>query len=151
MRRTAQPTNPGRTGSTGRTLRGTLTSMGASGPTSALRRGLLPLCCGLLLGGAGCTTQPDAVPDGAGDSPDLAAAAPDLGKPAARCEYEAAPVPSGVGQKIAAGPVLAGVGEAALDLPVGTPLGGYTARVTLLGGAGPAVDLVRDEVDQRGT
>jgi hypothetical protein len=30
-------------------------------------------------------------------------------------------------------PVLAGVGEAPLDLPVGTPLGGYTARTQLLG------------------
>ncbi|MFO0573956.1 MAG: neutral/alkaline non-lysosomal ceramidase N-terminal domain-containing protein [Polyangia bacterium] len=133
MRRTAQPKNPARPGSTGRTLRGTPTAT----LTATLRRGLVPLCCGLLLGGAGCTTLPDAVPDGGGDAQDLAAGAPDLGTQAARCEYEAAPVPSGVGQKIAAGPVLAGVGEAALDLPVGTPLGGYTSRMTLLGGEAP--------------
>ena len=53
---------------------------------------------------------------------------------------EAAPVPAagaGVGQLIAAGPVRAGVGEVRLDLPVGTPLGGYTARMRLLGGEAP--------------
>jgi len=58
----------------------------------------------------------------------------------ASCKYEAAPVPAagaGVGQLIAAGPVRAGVGEVRLDLPVGTPLGGYTARMRLLGGEAP--------------
>lgn len=60
--------------------------------------------------------------------------------PAASCKYESAPVPApsaGVGQPIAAGPVRAGVGEVRLDLPVGTPLGGYTARMRLLGGQAP--------------
>jgi neutral ceramidase len=53
----------------------------------------------------------------------------------AHCSYEEAPpqraVPGGSGM------VLAGTGEAALDLPVGTPLGGYTSRLKLLGGGGP--------------
>lgn len=96
-----------------------------------LRLGLGPLCLGLLLG-AGCTTKPDQTGE---EHPDLAA--PDMTTPAARCEYETAAAPAGVGQKIAAGPVLAGAGEAELDLPVGTPMGGYTARMTLLGGQAP--------------
>jgi neutral ceramidase len=131
MRRT-DPLAPS-TPSTARALPGPTAGGQPRTLTSTLTRRLLPLCCGLLLGGAGCTTQPDAV----GDEPDLATSPPDLFTPAARCEYEAAPVPSGVGGKIAAGPVLAGVGEAALDLPVGTPLGGYTARMMLLGGQAP--------------
>lgn len=77
---------------------------------------------------AGCKADPPA------DMPP-----PDAGTPAS-CTYEAAPVPGqgqGIGQAIAAGPVRAGVGEARLDLPVGTPLGGYSARIRLLGGAAP--------------
>ena len=55
-----------------------------------------------------------------------------------RCTYEAAPMPAGgTGETIAPGPVRAGVGEAPLDLPVGTPLSGYTARARLLGGMAP--------------
>src|SRR5436309_3414624 len=59
--------------------------------------------------------------------PDMSQAPPDMSPPGARCEYQPAPIPTGVGQPIVAGAVLAGVDEAALDLPVGTPLGGYTA------------------------
>lgn len=65
----------------------------------------------------------------------------DMTKPpdpvAPRCSYEAAPVPTGTGMPIVAGEVRAGVGEAPLDLPVGTPLAGYTARMRLLGGSAP--------------
>src|SRR5947209_2352989 len=51
----------------------------------------------------------------------------------AHCGYETAPTPA---SSVAGGPgkVMAGVGEAPIDLPVGTPLGGYTARISLLGG-----------------
>jgi neutral ceramidase len=82
---------------------------------------------------AGCTTKPDEVPD----AQDMAQPAPDLATPAERCTYETAPPPSGVGQTILAGAVVAGVGEAELDLPVGTPMGGYTARMEILGGQAP--------------
>jgi neutral ceramidase len=53
----------------------------------------------------------------------------------AHCQYEAPPPRPAATPGPA--PVRAGVGEAALDMPVGTPLGGYTARVSLLGGAAP--------------
>jgi neutral ceramidase len=52
------------------------------------------------------------------------------------CEYELAPERAPGPPKSAAA-VRAGVAEARLDMPVGTPLGGYTARVTLLGGDTP--------------
>lgn len=67
------------------------------------------------------------------DSPDLA----DPPSTDASCTYEAAPLPSGIGERIAAGQVLAGTAEARIDLPVGTPLGGYTARMKALGGRAP--------------
>lgn len=54
----------------------------------------------------------------------------------AGCHYDSAPArPSAA----APGPLplRAGVGEEPLDLPVGTPLGGYSARIKLLGGHGP--------------
>lgn len=66
--------------------------------------------------------------------PDLAAPVDAL-PPAARCALEPAPAaPAGVGTPIAAGEVAAGVGEAPLDLPVGTPMAGYTSRLSLLPG-----------------
>lgn len=83
----------------------------------------LSLSGGLLL--LGCTTKPDEAPP------------EDMATAGSRCTYEAAPVPSGVGQTITAGAVMAGVGEAELDLPVGTPMGGYTARMEILGGQAP--------------
>lgn len=79
-----------------------------------------------------CTTKPDEAPP-----EDMATNPPDMATEGSRCTYEAAPVPSGVGQVIAAGAVVAGVGEAELDLPVGTPMGGYTARMQILGGQAP--------------
>ena len=60
-------------------------------------------------------------------------------KPAS-CSYQAAPEPAataGTGEIIKPGPVAAGVGEALIDLPVGTPLSGYTGRMRLLGGDAP--------------
>lgn len=66
------------------------------------------------------------------DSPDMATPSSD-----ATCSYEAAPAASGIGERIAAGQVLAGTAEARIDLPVGTPLGGYTARMKALGGQAP--------------
>lgn len=90
----------------------------------------LSLAGGLSL--TSCTTKPDEAPP-----EDMAEAPPDMATAGSRCEYEAAPVPSGVGQVITAGAVLAGVGEAELDLPVGTPMGGYTARMQILGGQAP--------------
>lgn len=89
----------------------------------------LSLSLSLLTGGlllTSCTSKPDEAPPEA-----------DMATAGSRCTYEAAPVPSGVGQVIAAGPVMAGVGEAELDLPVGTPMGGYTARMQILGGQAP--------------
>lgn len=67
---------------------------------------------------------------------------PDGSKPPAkaRCMYETAPLPTwgvGVGQPIKPAPITAGVGEAAIDLPVGTPMSGYTGRMRLLGGEAP--------------
>ena len=60
-------------------------------------------------------------------------------KPAS-CSYQAAPEPAataGTGEIIKPGAVAAGVGEALIDLPVGTPLSGYTGRMRLLGGDAP--------------
>ena len=53
------------------------------------------------------------------------------------CPYESAPPRAGVGQTISAGAVLAGTAEVRIDLPVGTPQGGYTARMKALGGQAP--------------
>ncbi len=53
------------------------------------------------------------------------------------CKYESAPPRAGTGQTISAGAVLAGTAEVRIDLPVGTPLGGYTARMKALGGEAP--------------
>ncbi len=53
------------------------------------------------------------------------------------CAYEVSPALSGAGQLILPGAVLAGTGEARIDLPVGTPLGGFTSRMKALGGQAP--------------
>ena len=89
--------------------------------------------CGLLgltVGQSGCQKTQEQTPDAIAD---MSPPAPDLAGEAAHCEYEPAPTPTASGGPIVAGTVLAGVGEAPLDLPVGTPLGGYTARTQLLG------------------
>lgn len=89
--------------------------------------------CGLLgltVGQSGCQKTQEQTPDAIAD---MSPPAPDLAGEAAHCAYEPAPVRAASGGPIVAGTVLAGVGEAPLDLPVGTPLGGYTARTQLLG------------------
>ena len=53
------------------------------------------------------------------------------------CPYEKAPLPSGIGERIMPGQVLAGTAESRIDLPVGTPLGGFTSRMKALGGHSP--------------
>ncbi|MBL9043230.1 MAG: neutral/alkaline non-lysosomal ceramidase N-terminal domain-containing protein [Myxococcales bacterium] len=53
------------------------------------------------------------------------------------CAYDVSPARSGAGQLILPGAVLAGTGEARIDLPVGTPLGGFTSRMKALGGQAP--------------
>jgi len=61
-------------------------------------------------------------------------------KAMARCTYAAAPEPpasAGIGQPIKAAPITAGAADAVIDLPVGTPMSGYTGRMRLLGGDAP--------------
>lgn len=53
----------------------------------------------------------------------------------AHCSYEREPAEGAPVSAIA--PLRAGVAEVAIDLPVGTPLGAYTGRATVLGGRGP--------------
>ena len=53
------------------------------------------------------------------------------------CPYDKAPQPSGIGERIMPGQVLAGIAESRIDLPVGTPLGGFTSRMKALGGHSP--------------
>ena len=79
----------------------------------------------------GCDASPGDPPADMGNDMDAQATA---------CSYGVAPVPPAaarIGQPIAAGTILAGVGTAEIDLPVGTPLSGYTARMRLLGGDAP--------------
>lgn len=49
------------------------------------------------------------------------------------CTFEAVTANAGTGTSAAAAPLMAGVGETPLDVPVGTALGGYTARGAFLG------------------
>ena len=67
------------------------------------------------------------------DAPDMTDSPP----AADACSYETAPEPSVVGQVILPGQVHAGMAEARIDLPVGTPLGGFTSRMKALGGRAP--------------
>jgi neutral ceramidase len=54
----------------------------------------------------------------------------------AHCDYVAVGANAGVGTVVTVAPFSAGAGEAPLDVPVGTALGGYTARANFLGTAG---------------
>lgn len=85
---------------------------------------LLALTTGSLLG---CSESESPTPDGGADSPSFSPA---------HCSYEEPPAAGPRGPSAAAA-LRAGAAEVALNLPVGTPLGGYTARVKLLGGSGP--------------
>ncbi len=59
----------------------------------------------------------------------------------AHCSFEPVAANAGAGTSAAAAPLMAGAAEAPLDVPVGTALGGYTARGAFLGMA--------DKVDNR--
>jgi len=52
------------------------------------------------------------------------------------CEYRALTATAGAGGTVSAGALQAGAAEAVFDIPVGSALGGYTARVGFLGEAG---------------
>ncbi|HVV83589.1 MAG TPA: neutral/alkaline non-lysosomal ceramidase N-terminal domain-containing protein [Kofleriaceae bacterium] len=58
---------------------------------------------------------------------------PDL---TAHCSYEAMASNADVGTVVTVAPLSAGAGEAPMDVPVGTALGGYTARAGFLGNSG---------------
>lgn len=76
----------------------------------------------------GCQAEPPVPVDG------------DMPPAKSHCTYEPSSPPAasaGIGQNIKAAPLVAGVGESAIDLPVGTPMSGYTSRMRLLGGDAP--------------
>lgn len=58
---------------------------------------------------------------------------PDL---TAHCDYTTVQPNGDVGTVVTVAPLSAGAGEAAFDIPVGTALGGYTARAGFLGNSG---------------
>mgnify|MGYP006890139674 CR=1 FL=1 len=58
---------------------------------------------------------------------------PDL---TAHCDYQAMGSNADVGTVVTVAPLTAGAAEVAMDVPVGTALGGYTARAGFLGNAG---------------
>ena len=58
---------------------------------------------------------------------------PDL---TAHCDYQAMGSNADVGTVVTVAPLTAGAAEIAMDVPVGTALGGYTARAGFLGNAG---------------
>lgn len=62
--------------------------------------------------------------------------APSTGVTTERCIYEPVPATAGAGGTVMAAPLEAGAAEQVLDIPVGTALGGYTARAGFLGSAG---------------
>jgi neutral ceramidase len=70
--------------------------------------------------------------DDGGDSPPPVDAGTDLGPPrpasTAHCEYVPYPATARAGTTVTTGPLRAGVAERALDIPVGTGLGAFTAR-----------------------
>src|SRR5262245_37380572 len=62
--------------------------------------------------------------------------APDAGVTTENCNYVPLTPTAGAGGAVTAGALQAGAGERVLDVPVGTALGGYTARAGFLGSAG---------------
>lgn len=102
-------------------------------PASPLRALLFALlvACG---GGDG---TPDATVDAAVDAPDSTAdASPDAApEPAstAHCDYETQPSTAGSGGAVTSGAIQAGTAEGILHLPIGSGLGGYTARADFMG------------------
>src|SRR5688500_12998879 len=61
------------------------------------------------------------------------------------CAFEPVPPTSRAGGTVAAGALTAGAAEAVLDVPVGTALGGYTARAGFIGTAG-VVDTRKNQL-----
>lgn len=66
-----------------------------------------------------------------GGGPDI-----DAGVTTAHCTYEDVPANAGTGTPVAPAPLMAGAAEVPFDIPVGTALGGYTARGSFIGTAG---------------
>ena len=62
--------------------------------------------------------------------------APDAGVTTDKCDYVPIVPTARAGASVAAAPLQAGAAERVLDIPVGTALGGYTARAGFLGAAG---------------
>jgi neutral ceramidase len=60
----------------------------------------------------------------------------DTGISLERCTFEAVRPTAGAGGSVTAGPLTAGAADRVLHIPVGTALGGYTARAGFLGSAG---------------
>jgi neutral ceramidase len=61
---------------------------------------------------------------------------PDAGVTTELCNYQPLVPTAHAGETVAAAPLQAGAAENVLDVPVGTALGGYTARAGFLGSAG---------------
>lgn len=61
----------------------------------------------------------------------------DGGVNTAHCTYEPLGANANAGTAVAPGPLMAGAAEVALDVPVGTGLGGYTGRANFLGSFDP--------------
>src|SRR5205823_15106965 len=62
--------------------------------------------------------------------------APDGGVTTERCNYVPLSPTARAGASVVAAPLMAGAADRVLDIPVGTALGGYTARAGFLGSAG---------------
>src|SRR5262249_59046436 len=62
--------------------------------------------------------------------------APDAGVTTENCNYVPLTPTAGAGGAVTAAALQAGAAERVLDVPVGTALGGYTARAGFLGSAG---------------
>lgn len=62
---------------------------------------------------------------------------PEPSKDPAHCSFEVAPGPSPTRPANAPSAILAGLGSAVLDMPIGAPLGGYGDRLVPLGGSTP--------------
>src|SRR3954453_4071499 len=61
---------------------------------------------------------------------------PDAGVTTENCDYQPVAPTAHAGGTVTAQPLQAGAAERVLDVPVGTALGGYTARAGFLGSAG---------------
>src|SRR5690348_16110823 len=61
---------------------------------------------------------------------------PDHGVSTDHCNYLPLPSTAGAGGTVTAGQLMAGAAERVLHIPVGTALGGYTARANFLSSAG---------------